>query len=795
MIRALAVALLSAATLGYEILLVRVFAIAQFHHFAYMAIGVAMLGIGAAGTLLAMAPPRDDVAARWLPRTAGLTALALVLCPALAQRIPLDPTRLIWDAGQWLGLAVIYLLIALPFASGALAVLLALGLERARPGRLYGAGFLGSATGAALAVAALWIMAPARALAAPAPLAAAAGLLLARSPFGLLALAAGAGALASPPWRLAITPYKGLPQVEAYPAARRTAERTSPVGWIVGVRAPAFRFAPGLSLAYDGPFPPQTALFSDGDLTGVLSHWGEEPGSDAVLDWMPTALPYALGSRERVLVVGAGGGTEVWNATAHGAKAVVAVELSFDVAELARRAAPPPRGAGGRVEWVVADARSYLARTPHRFDLVTLGPGAGPGPSAAGVHALSEDFLQTVDAYRAYLSRLTPDGVLAVTGWLAAPPRGSVRTILTAGEALRHWSPASLERGLIVARSWGTATVLVKPAGFTLDEVTAIQAWARERRMDLDWTPGLERPAPEFNFLDRPELFRAARAATAGREDAAALAREHAFAVAPVDDARPYPHHFLRPASIGAFLRQARGNWFPFAEWGYVALAATLAQSVALAGLLLLGPAASRARRPPGLGRLLAYFGALGLGYLAAELAVIQVLGLALGHPVYAVAAALAGFLVGSGIGSIWSDRIGPERGPAVLAAIALLLLAQAVLLLNLAHLAQPAPWPVRLGVALLACLPAATLMGMPFPLGLRTLVAGERARLAWAWAANGFASVVAAPLAALLALELGSRVVLAAAGSAYLAAWLVYPRAGGSSGLVSGATWPSSGP
>ena len=48
-------ALLSAATLAYEVLLVRVFAIEQFHHFAYMAVGVAMLGFGAAGTLVAVA--------------------------------------------------------------------------------------------------------------------------------------------------------------------------------------------------------------------------------------------------------------------------------------------------------------------------------------------------------------------------------------------------------------------------------------------------------------------------------------------------------------------------------------------------------------------------------------------------------------------------------------------------------------------------------------------------------------------------------------------------------------------
>ncbi|MGH7525784.1 MAG: SAM-dependent methyltransferase, partial [Gemmatimonadales bacterium] len=453
------------------------------------------------------------------------------------------------------------------------------------------------------------------------------------------------------------------------------------------------------------------------------------------------------------------------------------LELSPDLVELARRAAPPPGTGFARVEWVTGDARSYLERSPDQFDLVTLGPSGGLGHSAAGVHALSEDFLHTVEAYAGYLDHLDPDGVLAITSWLTVPPREAVRTLLTAATALRGRTPTAVERGLVVARSGGTVTVLVKPSGFRVAEVRALRAWARERRLDLDWYPGLGRPTSEFNFLAEPYLFRAARAAVAGPEPAAQFAERYPFAVAPVGDERPYPHHFLRPGSLGAFIREARGSWLPFAEWGYVALAATLVQSGVLAALLILTPAAWRARRPPGLGRLLGFFGALGLGYLAAELAVIQTLGLLLGHPVYAVAAALVSFLVCSGIGSIWSDRVQPASGRWVLALVVGLLVLLAAALLDLAHLAQPVPWPMRAGLALVVCLPPAMLMGMPFPLGLRALVAGDQSRLAWAWAANGFASVVAAPLAALIALELGSRALLAVAAGAYAVAWLAYGR------------------
>ena len=67
-----AVSLLSAAAVAYEILLTRLFAIALWHHFAYMIISLALLGYGASGTLLVF------VKRRLLARFgASFTALAV----------------------------------------------------------------------------------------------------------------------------------------------------------------------------------------------------------------------------------------------------------------------------------------------------------------------------------------------------------------------------------------------------------------------------------------------------------------------------------------------------------------------------------------------------------------------------------------------------------------------------------------------------------------------------------------------------------------------------------------------
>jgi hypothetical protein len=111
-----AIGILAGASIAYEILLTRLFSILLWHHFAYMIISVALLGIGASGTFLAFA--RRILAPRFtlvFASCAVLFATSAVGGFALAQRVPFNPLEIIWDAGQQINLAQIYGLIALPF--------------------------------------------------------------------------------------------------------------------------------------------------------------------------------------------------------------------------------------------------------------------------------------------------------------------------------------------------------------------------------------------------------------------------------------------------------------------------------------------------------------------------------------------------------------------------------------------------------------------------------------------------------------------------------------------------------
>ncbi|UCG85288.1 MAG: hypothetical protein JSW71_15295 [Gemmatimonadota bacterium] len=783
--RPLAVAFISAGSLAFELLLVRLFAIEHFYHFAYMAVGVAMLGFGVTGTVVALAGQvSHTVTLRLFLWSSGAAAAAFVLVPFAVQATSVDPTQLAWDLNQWLKLAAVYLLLALPFSLSAVTILTGLTLAAARPGYIYGASFLGSGVGAVACVVSLWFLSPVRALALPALLAsfgfAVAALTVERAHRARMMALAMMGAalltLAVSPWRLTISPYKGLPQVEAYPDAQRVAEQSSPLGWTVAVAAPAFRFAPGLSLGFNGAFPQQTALFVDGAIAGAVPEVGSDAETSAVLDWLPTSLPYSLGPAERVLIVGSAGGLEVYNALAHGATHTTAVELNPDLVALSRTGRLMSAERDGRLVWVIGDARGYVARTRQSFDVIVLPPAGSLGSATAGVYGLAEDFLHTIEAYGEYLNRLTEDGTLAITRWTSLPPRSSIRVILTAAEALRRLKPESVATGLVVARSWGTATVLVRPAGFTESEIESLRAWAAKRLFDLDWYPGLSEPAIRYNYLEEPTLFLAVDAAVRGPNSSRRFSADYAFDVAPVSDAQPYPHRFLRISSLVSLLSSDRGSWLPFAEWGQIALVATLVQSVLLAGLLMLVPAAFIRDVRSGTGWLLlvTYFGTIGMAYLAAEIAAIQQLSLLLGHPVYAVAIVLTGFLASSGVGSICSDRWAQSTTWKVCTGLTVLLVVLAFTLLSVVHMLQPIHLALRAAAGVILIVPLAFLMGAPFPMGIRSLTGRQRSGVAWAWAANGFMSVVTAPLAALMALELGSPALLLLAATAYAVAAVI---------------------
>ena len=813
-----AIFLLSAAVLSYEVLLMRLFSLIQWHHFAYMMISVALLGYGMAGALVTLA--QNQLKARFdavFATTAGLFGVSALLAFLAAQQVGFNALEILWDPRQPVRLVLIYGLLIVPFLCAATAICLSFCRFPDQIPRLYAADILGGAAGGLGAIGLLLLLSPATALRASAALGLIAGALVAwrpgrRAPAVALGLVAGAILALPPAWTaLRPSPYKELAQTLQITGTRVLAEVSSPLGVVTAVASPQvpFRHAPGLSLLATTEPPPQIALFTDGDGLTTINRFDGDWATQGYLDFLTSALPYHLLHTPAVLVLGAGGGTDVLQALGLGARTVDAVELNPQVVTLVQETFGDFSGRPYRLPGVhfhLAEARGFVESHAQRYDLIQVALLDAFSTAAAGLHGLAETYLYTTEALGAYLDHLTPGGLLAITRWVTLPPRDPLKLLATAIAALEARGIRDPGAHLVMIRGWKTATLLVKIAPFTPAEVAAVTTFREARAFDAVWQPGMTPElANRFNRIDQPWFYEGAAALLSDRREDF-LAR-YKFRLTPASDDQPYFFNFFRWESLGEILSlKARGG-LSLLEWGYPVLVATLVQALVFGALLTLlplwlflrrrGEAAPMDTSPvaytsdpcqpampaqaPGAGRVLTYFTALGLAFMLVEIAFIQKFILFLSHPVYAVSLVLTAFLLFAGLGSQISGRFQTgvqARRVARRAALVIggLALTYALTLSELFHPLLGLATASKMALAVLFIAPLALAMGMPFPLGLASLGALRPALVPWAWAVNGFASVVAAVLATVLAIHWGFTALVILAALLYLLAAISFP-------------------
>ncbi|UCH73632.1 MAG: hypothetical protein JSU82_15020 [Rhodospirillales bacterium] len=800
----LAIGLVSAATLAYEVLLLRLFAIVQWHHFAYMAISIALLGFGASGTFLFLAQgwlrPRFTAAFAANAAGFGITALASFV---VAQSLPFNALEVVWSPAQLLWLIALYLLLGVPFFAAANCVGLAFAHFGDGIARVYAWNLAGSGLGALGLVGLLYLVAPDTALRliaglglGAAALASLAGGRRSVEVTAALALAALVVPVATPSsWTaLRLSPYKGLSIALSVPGAEILSESSSPLGSLTVVDSPRIplRFAPGLSLNNTVEPPAQLALFTDGEGPTAITAFDGDPARLAYLDFMTSALPYHLLDEPRVLILGAGGGADVLQALGAGAGSVDAVELDPRVVRLVAETHRDFAGAlyaDPRVRVHVAEARAFVTASSRDWDLIQMPLLDSLAAAATGAHGLSESYVYTVEALGAYLGHLAPGGYLAITRWLKLPPRDSLKLFATAIAALERAGIAAPGRRMALLRGWGTTTLLVRNDEIGTAEAAVVRAFAEARGFDIAFLPGLAAAeANRANVLPEAWFFEAARAlAGPGRDD---FLERYKFDIRPARDDRPYFFDFFRWRSLPEFLALRLQSGAALIEWGYPILFATLIQATLLSLVLILLPLRLRrtgAGRSPDRWRVMGYFLLLGLAFLFVEIAFIQRFILFLGHPIHAVAVALAGFLGFAGLGSALAPRFarriakgGWQRltpiGVAV-TAIAALAVIYVFALPPLFGRLLGLPEAARILLALSLIAPLGLFMGMPFPLGLARVSEGQPALVPWAWGISGCFSVISAISATILAIHLGFTAVVLIAGLLYLAAGAVFRR------------------
>ena len=790
----LSVALISAAALSYEILLMRLFSISQWHHFAWMIISLALLGYGASGTFISLARqwllPRFNTV---VPLNLMLFGIASVCCYLAARQVPFNAGEILWEWRQSLYLLALYLLHAVPFFFAANGIALALSRYRDAVSLTYAADLLGAGLGGLSIIALLFLLLPHTALKLIAMLGLLAALVAVYEiPVSrrrtwqavvlpvIVLLAVIPGHWLQPE----LSPYKGLSQTLRIAGTQIVDTRSSPLGLInvVSSRDIPFRNAPGLSLMSRAPIPEQVGIFIDGEGPATLDH---NPGRQALgyLDMQTSALPYHLSPISQVLVLDAGGGSAVQQAANHAVARIDAVELNPQIISLVTDDYADYTGqlyTRPGVHLHVAEARGFLTRTAQQYDLIQF---AARGGSDAGMHALSENYTCTVEALGIYLAHLLPDGYLAINSWIRLPPRDNLKLLATAAQALRRAGHDTPGDRLAMIRGWQTATLLVKNSPFTRQEIDRLRTFSQARSFDLAWYPGMSvDEANRLNILAQPYFFEAARALL-GAESESFMAR-YKFDIEPATDNRPYFFNFFRWGIVPEVLELRGQGGLPLLESGYLVLVAALLQAAVISVVLIvlplwgLGGRGASPQHDVSRARTVLYFFAIGISFLFIEIAFIQRFIQFLHHPLYAVSVVLTAFLVFAGLGSAWTSRRHAGRRTVTRAVAGIVLLGLLYLLvlgpLFSELVSLPITWRVPVSILLIA--PLAFCMGMPFPLGMARLANAAPGLIPWAWGINGCASVISAILAALLAIQFGFMVVVLTALLLYAVAALSFP-------------------
>ncbi len=788
--------LVSLAAVGYETALTRYFAVAKWSEYGYWVISIVMAGFALSGVILALF--RDALARRGETLLAALPAL-LVVAAAVGFHFtttnPFNPLQLqnpaTWEPQLW-NIAGYYACLLPFFFLAGMFVSLSFVLNANRIGQVYGFDLTGAGAGAALVLAAMFVvhafyLVPLLLV----PLAASACFVAGRWRWTGAAAAGvallGAEALLLLDNQAQFNDFKAIYAPLNTPGASILASVLSPRGDYALLDDFTERVDTDISnnagmLAVPGP--PQTfGLYRDGNrIAGLPKPGALDVGyAAAALD----ALPYRLIPHAAVLLAGASGGFRVAEALALGAAHVRVLEPEpILLRSLEQGLGPSPAWRGDDRVSVSGEGPVAAARNGDRYDIIDL----------------STDFLDSAEANTTafteqavadYLHALAPGGIVSIPVSIRDFPVYALRVLGTARAALVAAGIADPAAHTVVYRSAWSARILLSNRGWDADRIATLRRFCDERSFDVSWYPGFDPVAARAGiYNDLPAVSFASGEVTSdgpgdsiADEAGAVLANtatpsRDAFNLAPITLDRPFFYAVLRLDQLDTILK--RLEILPQAEIGALVNLAVLAQAVVIAIVVLLVPlAAPRRLRLPEVGMLrpIVFFPALGLGFLFIEIFLIEKTSLWLNDRTSGFALVLTGMLVFSGLGSMMADRLAraPRRAVALACLVAVAWCGAVLAGLQPIILATlDLPWTIRAALVLAVLAPASVALGLPFPLGLTRT--GTGGLLPWAWGLNGAFSVVATPLANLIAREAGFSRVLLAAAVLYVIALVMFP-------------------
>lgn len=543
---------LGLSVIMFEIALTRVFAIMMWHHFTYMVISIGLLGFGASGSLMTATrfgenEKQADRALVWVSAAYGFSVI-LAFCLATLVRID---SLAIWERPQeCLGLALVFLIIFVPFLLGGLGIGLALTRHVKNVNGLYCGDLVGSAIGAALSAllmksfgsTATVVLAGAFGVLASLFFSFGDGLARWRSlslPATLLAGVLGVGfADGWLDWRVPYAPGKeaNVPEIliQQNPALGKIDKLYSATAEVqVAFSIPTNPMIGGDFGRVDKMTIMGRGVGQDGTAPTMLFEGGADLSKFPFLDDTQAASPYvahrAAGRKDlKVMVIGVGGGVDVMVALANGAEHVTAVELNSAMIDMVTdryadyigRLFDPAGPHKDRIELVNSEGRAWLRSHDTKYDSIQMSGVDSYTALSTGAYTLSESYLYTVQAVKDFYEHLNDGGIATWSRFIEMmpkKPRETLRLANIAVTALRELGVADPASHVCVFQGGGWASTMFKRGPFTTEEVQALRDFAmREGFAGLVYDPlapvtqAIE-PEPSNFFLIRAQFENDAR--------------------------------------------------------------------------------------------------------------------------------------------------------------------------------------------------------------------------------------------------------------------------------------------
>jgi hypothetical protein len=480
-----------------------------------------------------------------------------------------------------------------------------------------------------------------------------------------------------------------------------------------------------------------------------------------------TSLAHYL-RRGEAGVIGVGGGRDVLAAIWGGSTRVTAIEINgriLDVLEGSHRRFTRIAGHPG-VELIHDEARSYLARSDRQFDVLQMSLVDTWAATGAGAFSLTENGLYTVEAWRLFLQRLKPGGVLSVSRWFAeAQPLETARLVaLAVGALVDRGVDRPIDHLVLVTRGL-VATLLVSRDPYSADDLQRLTEVCDTHGLSILASPRTE-PGGRLGAI----------LASATPAELAAATTDATFDFTAPTDTRPFFFNMLRPMALLHGVTIAGTGVIGGNLRATVTLIVLFGIAVSFVVAVILVPLAAAARPALPAGTFvcaLGYFASIGVGFMVTQVAFLQRFSVYLGHPTYTFAGVLFVMIVSTGAGSFASARLTEARErwfPAIPALIVLWLVAAAIALPAVLGATVHLGLPARLAVVASIAAPVSFLLGFCFPFGARQVERFEPRALAWMWGTNGAAGVVASVGAVMIAISAGIEMNFLVAAACYLA-------------------------